>query len=97
MKPLFDLNNETVSIISIVFINETVSAALDKKTYATSDIAVNAGFNHGIGQLTKRRDDLPTGMPSFSSNMKYTPSLNLNYKAVILINQVFEHLFDLFR
>ena len=48
----------------------------EKKTGFNGD----AGFTYGIGQLTKRKDDLPTGMPSFSNNMKYTPSLNLNYK-----------------
>ncbi|MDR0795114.1 MAG: TonB-dependent receptor, partial [Tannerella sp.] len=40
----------------------------------------DAGFNFGIGQLTKRKADLPTGMSSYSNNEKYTPSLNLNYK-----------------
>ena len=40
----------------------------------------DAGFTIGVGQLTKRKADLPTGMPSYSNNMKYTPSLNLNYK-----------------
>lgn len=40
----------------------------------------DVGFVTGIGAMTKRRDDLPTGMPSYFNNMKYTPSLNLNYK-----------------
>ena len=38
------------------------------------------GFTFGDGAITKRKTDLPTGMPSFSNNLKYTPSLNLNYK-----------------
>ena len=40
----------------------------------------DAGFTIGDGALTKRKTDLPTGMPSYSNNLKYTPSLNLNYK-----------------
>ncbi|HPT30975.1 MAG TPA: TonB-dependent receptor [Prolixibacteraceae bacterium] len=47
-----------------------------KKTGFTGD----AGLTPGIGMLTKRRADLPTGMPSYSDNLKITPSLNLNYK-----------------
>lgn len=38
------------------------------------------GLAPGIGMITKRRADLPTGMPSYSNNWKLTPSLNLNYK-----------------
>jgi outer membrane receptor protein involved in Fe transport len=38
------------------------------------------GITPGIGMLTKRKADLPTGMPSYSNNGKLTPSLNLNYK-----------------
>jgi outer membrane receptor protein involved in Fe transport len=38
------------------------------------------GFTFGDGALTKRKADLPTGMSSFSNNLKYTPSLNLNYR-----------------
>ena len=33
-----------------------------------------------IGMITKRKADLPTGMPSYSKNLKLTPSFNLNYK-----------------
>ncbi len=40
----------------------------------------DVGFTFGDGALSKRRADLPTGMPSYSNNLKYTPSLNLNYK-----------------
>ena len=38
------------------------------------------GFTFGDGILSKRKTDLPTGMPSYSNNLKYTPSLNLNYQ-----------------
>lgn len=40
----------------------------------------DAGFSFGLGQLSKRKADLPTEMSSYSINPKYTPSLNLNYK-----------------
>ena len=38
------------------------------------------GLAPGIGMITKRKADLPTGMPSYNNNLKLTPSLNLNYK-----------------
>ena len=38
------------------------------------------GLAPGIGMITKRKADLPTGMPSYSNNLKLTPSLNVNYK-----------------
>jgi len=40
----------------------------------------DAGFTYGLGMLTKRKEDLPTGMPSFWKNPKYTPTLNINYR-----------------
>lgn len=40
----------------------------------------DAGIAPGIGMITKRKADLPTGMPAYSDNLKITPSLNLNYK-----------------
>ncbi|NSW93418.1 MAG: TonB-dependent receptor [Bacteroidales bacterium] len=40
----------------------------------------DAGLAPGIGMISKRKEDLPTGMPSYSDNLKITPSLNLNYK-----------------
>ncbi len=40
----------------------------------------DVGFTPGIGMITTRKADLPTGMPSYSNNWKLTPSLNLNYK-----------------
>ncbi|MGL5636069.1 MAG: TonB-dependent receptor domain-containing protein, partial [Bacteroidales bacterium] len=39
-----------------------------------------AGFSFGLGNLSKRKGDLPTGMSSYTLNPKYTPSLNLNYR-----------------
>ena len=38
------------------------------------------GLAPGIGMITKRKADLPTGMSSYSDNLKITPSLNLSYK-----------------
>ncbi|MCU0456924.1 MAG: TonB-dependent receptor family protein [Bacteroidales bacterium] len=38
------------------------------------------GLTPGIGMITKRKADLPTGMPSYADNLKITPALNLNYK-----------------
>lgn len=43
-------------------------------------IAGDIGLTPGIGMVIKRRDDLPTGMQSYSDNLKLTPSFNLNYK-----------------
>lgn len=42
------------------------------------------GFSFGMGQLTRRRADLPTSMPSYARNAKYSPSLSLNYKTTKL-------------
>jgi len=38
------------------------------------------GLTLGLGQLSKRKDDLPTDLGSFSLNHKIIPSLNLNYR-----------------
>lgn len=38
------------------------------------------GFTYGIGALSKRKDDLPTSLKSYSNNNKYIPTLNMNYK-----------------
>lgn len=38
-----------------------------------------AGFNIGVGALTRRQDDLPTSLGSYAANPKFTPNLNLNY------------------
>ncbi len=40
----------------------------------------DVGLTFGFGQLTKRKDDLPTQLGSYSMNPKVIPSLNLNYK-----------------
>lgn len=52
----------------------------------------DAGLSLGVGQLSKRKDDLPTELGSFSSNSKVTPSLNLNYntddKRFFLLSQI---------
>ncbi len=39
----------------------------------------DAGLTVGVGQLTKRREDLPTDLGSFSTNPKVISTLNLNY------------------
>ena len=38
---------------------------------------VEAGLSVGTGQLSKRRDDLPTDLGSFARNPKLTPSINI--------------------
>jgi len=50
------------------------------KKSESKGLSGDAGFTPGIGMITKRKSDLPTGMPSYSNNLKITPSLNLNYK-----------------
>lgn len=50
------------------------------KKSATGGFSGDIGLSPGIGMLTKRKADLPTGMSSYSNNWKLTPSLNLNYK-----------------
>lgn len=37
------------------------------------------GMTVGVGALSKRREDLPTDLGSFSSNPKIQPNMNLNY------------------
>lgn len=39
-----------------------------------------AGFNFGLGELTKRKDNLPDIMDKYSFTPKYSPSVNLNYR-----------------
>lgn len=50
------------------------------KKQQRSGLSGDVGFSLGIGQISERRADLPTGLPSYSNNLKYTPSLNLNYR-----------------
>ena len=38
------------------------------------------GFRYGLGELTTRKEDLPTKLGRFSVNPKYIPSLSLNYR-----------------
>lgn len=40
----------------------------------------SVGFTYGLGALTRRTDDLPSELGSFSPTPKYIPSLDLNYK-----------------
>ena len=40
----------------------------------------DVGFSFGIGALSKRKEDLPTELGSYSFNPKYIPSLNFNYR-----------------
>ena len=44
----------------------------------------DVGFTYGLGQFTKRRDDLPSDLGSYQYNPKYIPSLNLNYQTAKL-------------
>lgn len=50
------------------------------KKSAENGFSGDIGLSPGIGMITKRKADLPTGMSSYSNNLKLTPSLNLNYK-----------------
>ena len=38
------------------------------------------GFSFGLGELSRRKPDLPTELGSYALNPKYIPSLNLNYR-----------------
>jgi outer membrane receptor protein involved in Fe transport len=38
------------------------------------------GFTFGLGELSRRKPDLPTQLGSYTLNPKYIPSLNLNYR-----------------
>lgn len=40
----------------------------------------DAGFSFGVGELTKRKDNLPGIMDKYSVTPKYNPSINLNYR-----------------
>ena len=39
-----------------------------------------AGFTLGLGELTTRKDDLPTDLGRYSVNPKYIPNLRMNYR-----------------
>ncbi|MCI4669470.1 MAG: TonB-dependent receptor family protein [Bacteroidia bacterium] len=49
------------------------------KTEKEEGLKVDLGFTYGLGELTTRREDLPTELGRFSLNPKYLPSLRLNY------------------
>ena len=40
----------------------------------------NVGLSFGLGALSKRKEDIPTDLGSYSVNPKLMPSLNLNYR-----------------
>lgn len=50
------------------------------KKSESKGLSGDVSLTPGIGMITKRKADLPTGMSSYSNNWKLTPSLNLNYK-----------------
>ena len=50
------------------------------KKEKTSGFNGDVGLTLGLGQLTKRKEDLPTRLGSYSLNPKIIPSLNLNYR-----------------
>lgn len=45
----------------------------------TQGLTGDVGLTAGVGQLSKRKDDLPTDLGSFSNNPKVIPSVNLAY------------------
>lgn len=45
----------------------------------TQGLTGDIGLTVGVGQLSKRKDDLPTDLGSFSNNPKVIPSVNLAY------------------
>ena len=40
----------------------------------------SVGFTYGLGELTTRKESLPTSLGRYSANPKYVPSLSLNYR-----------------
>lgn len=40
----------------------------------------SVGFTYGLGEITTRKEDLPTDLGRYAGNAKYVPSLNLNYR-----------------
>ena len=61
--------NGFAGIVNIVYKKE-------KQTGLNGDV----GLSFGWGALSKRREDTPTDLGSYSMNPKLIPSLNLNYK-----------------
>ena len=56
-------------IINIIYRKETESGL-------NGDVS----FTFGIGELNRRKSDLPTNLGSYAFNPKYIPGLNLNYR-----------------
>src|SRR4030042_2053714 len=56
-------------IINIIYKKETASG-----------FNGDAGFTFGMGELTRRKKDLPTMLGSYAFNPKYIPALNLSYR-----------------
>lgn len=61
--------NGFAGIVNIIYKKE-------KQTGLNGDV----GLSFGLGALGKRKADTPTDLGSFSTNPKFIPSLNLNYK-----------------
>jgi outer membrane receptor protein involved in Fe transport len=56
-------------IINIIYKKET-----------RSGLNGDAGIAFGIGELSRRKNDLPTHLGSYAFNPKYIPAINLNYR-----------------
>ena len=61
--------NGFAGIVNIIYKKE-------KQTGLNGDV----GLSFGLGALSKRREDTPTALGSYSVNPKLIPSLNLNYR-----------------
>lgn len=61
--------NGFAGIVNIIYKKE-------KQTGLNGDI----GLSFGLGALGKRQEDTPTDLGSFSTNPKFIPSINLNYR-----------------
>ncbi|AOW18545.1 TonB-dependent receptor [Polaribacter vadi] len=61
--------NGFAGIVNIIYKKE-------KQTGLNGDV----GFSFGLGALSKRKEDTPTDLGSYSVNPKLIPSLNLNYR-----------------
>lgn len=61
--------NGFAGIVNIIYKKE-------KQTGLNGDV----GLSFGLGALSKRREDTPTDLGSYSVNPKLIPSLNLNYR-----------------
>jgi len=86
------LDNIPVSNIERIEIINNPSAKFDSKGMAgiinivykkQKETGFNgeAGFNFGVGEMTKRKNNLPNIMDKYSFTPKYNPSISLNYRA----------------